>query len=183
MVTSEELDSTLPSLLSNYCSQSGADARYWHKEGATWGIKFYKDEYVRDLNYERQAEAQHLGLAPRLGDKVDWDIEGDRVYGFITQHIRVAYWLPADEWKMSQKLLDAKLSTYDDDIRRRMYQDLHMKNWGIDENGEPLIIDFSRQESDDYNPQYDDADDDCDCNCTECRNERDSSSQPEEELP
>lgn len=177
MVTSEELNTTLPTLLSQYCNDSGADARYWHKGGTKWGIKFYFDELARDQNYERQAEAHHLGIAPQLGDKVEWDIDGSHVYGFITQHIRVAFWLPDEEKQDARKLLDETISTYDDDTRRRLYQDLHNKNWGIDDDGKPLIIDFSRQTSNDYSNDYSDGS--CDCTC--CRLERGESITPSPE--
>lgn len=155
MQCQEEINKVIPELVRGFPTDEGADAFYWHQDGANWGVKFYHDENTRNINYERQDEAHHMGIAPSLGNKVDCVVDGVLMYGFITTHIRVAYYLPYEYAEEKRKELIAKISAFDADTQRKLRNDLHMMNWGLDENEEPLVLDFSRQSREDYS-DYDD---------------------------
>src|SRR5690606_20489849 len=86
MVDTQTLDLTLSDLLFD-TAKRGSDAYYWHIAGTEWGVKFFCTEKERDINYKRQWAGIELGIAPQLGDKVECIIEGEMMFGFITEHV------------------------------------------------------------------------------------------------
>lgn len=66
-------------------AKCGADAAFWPIPHKNWGLKFFNSQRMRDKNYERQAEAHSLGLGPALGNTMEVCIDGEYMYGFVTE--------------------------------------------------------------------------------------------------
>jgi hypothetical protein len=52
-----------------------------------WGIKFYRYESIRDRTYDAQAKAFSEGIAPELGTKLEFELDGYPKFGYITERI------------------------------------------------------------------------------------------------
>ncbi len=156
----------------------GSDAYYFHIPNTKWGVKFFLYAHIRDTNYDRQAVAITHGIAPQLGDKVDCEVGGQRMFGFVTEHVGVYMRLVLDHFGLQgytrehecpdsetrqrmhevyygitdapQFLLDLeqqlmeKIETLDSKLMREILYDFHDWNWGVTEDGRPVVIDFSR---------------------------------------
>jgi hypothetical protein len=122
---------------------------YYARIDDEWGIKVYRDEDSRDIIHEKHKIFRKKDVGPKVGAKVTltkgvgWDSQ--HKYGFILEHCRV----PSDEhdndsdgyddkfWRKKRKIMFQK-------VRRRgiTWMDCGNQNWGLNQKGEPVIIDL-----------------------------------------
>lgn len=67
---------------------SGCEAQFIPL-GNGWGLKFYRNEDMRTQTYDMQAKAFAAGIAPALGEKIDFTIDGNRRYGYLTECVDI----------------------------------------------------------------------------------------------
>jgi hypothetical protein len=124
-----------------------------------WGLKYYDSRENRDKNYDRQLSYIPTDAAPQLGDKIDFNLNGEPYYGFFTERVTVAGNLVAEMLGLSgpyQNWYDRAQKIYDyinDVAGEEVYElrkqlghgadDLHPWNWGYTKDGRAVAIDFS----------------------------------------
>lgn len=129
------------------------------------GIKVYDCEYLRDKTYNLQMQANLMGLAPKVFEKFQ---VGDSLYGYVTETVYVFDDLFIEYSKLvktfykGQKIPPAyrqqpifefyvdyiTTDEIDDIIKQLSFFcwgtfDTHSGNYGIDNNGNIVCIDFS----------------------------------------
>ena len=86
MFSAIEIEKVVRSPDVNKCA--GIHARFCAID-ENWGVKFFDDECTRDDNYDAQDQFHSLGLAPRLGPKVQFEWDDEPYWGFITERVFV----------------------------------------------------------------------------------------------
>lgn len=120
-----------------------------------WGLKYWWDDIARDNNYLVQKLAHKLGVGPRVGTKIDFELDGNRLYGYITEAIVETAWDWMQFWRYNtgyseyQKLERIVYDRMRDIVEKvegetKCLQpcDLHLNNFGFDNDGNFVCIDF-----------------------------------------
>lgn len=130
--------------------ESGVDAMF-KRIDERWGLKFYRNERMRDKTYDFQGRAAELGYAPILGDKVDFTTSnGGTVYGYITECVarmeeRDGYGDYPSPYMMN--VMHPEYENLIEGLGEIMYvQDMHGGNVGWMADGRMVAIDFGHCE-------------------------------------
>jgi hypothetical protein len=124
-----------------------------------WGIKFYPDEDTRDSTHTLQDRAYTDGLAPEVGDKFEFNIDGIKRYGYLTKMAKVCKATYAEQWGIpyNKAAWDKRREEAEEEIRKRpeyrqlmeemeffVYDtcDMHWGNVGYLPDGRMVAIDF-----------------------------------------
>jgi len=129
-----------------------------------WGIKLYRNEYMRDKTYRFQDLAHSIGCAPSLGDKFKVVLPDDREYhGYITECISETFLkrhlnelglesksdLSSDEYYniLDEMEDDEEFKILCEEINSIgiSTNDMHASNVGYLPNGKLVAIDFSHE--------------------------------------
>jgi hypothetical protein len=135
--------------------ESGAAAR-WVNIDAYWGIKYFANYNMRDLTHERQSLAYSLGMAPAIGDKIDFKLGDETWYGYTCERIvETAYeaiqarnCLKGYSGENFENVAYRTIRGYKEILRYHglTLADMHNANWGFNANGDIVVIDFSHCE-------------------------------------
>jgi hypothetical protein len=126
---------------------SGCSAKFIRIDDKS-GIKYYESKLMRDFTYKIQKRAHKYGVAPKVGSKFTTTIDGDKVYGYITETIMYTH--------KEQYLKDIIRSVREKDVPgyyelinilenkvKITIDDMHWANIGWLPNGQLVAIDFS----------------------------------------
>ena len=91
-------------------SPSGISCTFF-KITSKWGIKSYTKQYKRDDAYNAQYDVALNGLAPKVGDKFEIEIEDETIYCYVTE---VAETLQTEEYRELVKKIFCE-SVYSDE--------------------------------------------------------------------
>jgi hypothetical protein len=62
----------------------GADA-FFIRLNNNWGLKYFHREIVRNNTYILQKMTHDIGLAPAIGQKMEFDMDREHWYGYLTE--------------------------------------------------------------------------------------------------
>ena len=121
-----------------------------------WAIKLFQYYEDRDRAYKNQEQAAQYDLGPEVGEKIEFSVDCEYPYGYITEIVDVL--VPHDE------VAEDCYETYDyyaqseeyhrlvDELRSKLsyftgidYGDMHPANIGI-KNGSYVLIDFGQED-------------------------------------
>lgn len=96
-----------------------------------WGIKFYRNEEIRNECFYNQRDAYPHGIAPDSHCMLDFEEDG--LYAYITEHVDTGNYLTDEDFEsLKEEAENLNIATDDLDPNR---------NVGY-LNGNPVIIDF-----------------------------------------
>lgn len=131
-----------------------------------WGVKFFPSMDVRNMAYEKQKKFADLGFAPEVGDTIELPGKGvlarnqfsNKFYkfGYYTERVTPildyedleSLYHPIQGVDVEKEVFEIYGKKVNDLINKiknaklRMY-DIHAGNFGIDKNGNMVVIDFS----------------------------------------
>lgn len=127
----------------------GRECKYF-KLNENEGLKTWKSEWRRDRSYDMQARCYEVGLAPRLGKKLEIEtLGGEILFGYVTEHLPVLteetnklrgtpeFYTVCEEFNEAAQTLQAVY------LENGIYfEDSCLFNIGRMENGELCAIDF-----------------------------------------
>ena len=113
-----------------------------------WGLKFFDYKGRRDTNYARQKEAAECGCGPRIGRKfTTTDINGDKVYGYVTECVVKTYSRKRNGYYLHQYQIEEDYDVkmlFEKMIENNIsINDMHAGNMGYLADGRLVAIDFS----------------------------------------
>lgn len=109
------LSTTPPSAL-----MTGSDAKFLPIDD-DWGFKFFRSERMRDANYDRQE--RFADIAPKLGDKIEFKLNNETVYGFVTERVAICGDEIDKQWiKENPEHLIADKSDWNLEVRENYYE-------------------------------------------------------------
>lgn len=95
-------------------SLSGISCTFF-KITSKWGIKSYTKAYKRDDAYNAQYDVALNGLAPKVGDKFEIEIEDETIYCYVTE---VAETLQTEEYLQLVKKIFREDTYLDEDYEK-----------------------------------------------------------------
>lgn len=135
----------------NLSDAKGRECKYFRLNDYE-GLKTWNNEWSRDKSYDMQAHCYDVGLAPRLGRKVEIEtLGGEKLFGYVTEHLSVLLdevkaFAPAGTDEYYEEHERANNAAYELEVEYRghgiHFEDACLFNIGRMENGELCAIDF-----------------------------------------
>lgn len=109
-----------------------------------WACKFYHQEVIRNEAYDRQKAAHAIGLGPAVGGKdiTVYSPHGRPYYGYITEVVKTVQCEWAWQWAENMKHEIGPIIKRLEKELNWEFTDHHGLNWGYNENGKLIPIDF-----------------------------------------